>query len=190
MSTLVEIAGQLVAAHATNTKLTTDELILELSKVHAALQALESGQAIDAGEEAKPALTVKEAFKKNEVICMVCGKGGFKTLSRHLSTAHQMKPSAYKKQFGIPSKQPLSAKSYSESRRAMAVDRGLADNLAKARQVRMGNIEAKKAVTAKAEKAKALGATKAPVKAKAPAAGKAPAKASKAKASVKVKAAN
>jgi predicted transcriptional regulator len=173
MSTLVEIAGQLVAAHAANSKLTTEELIFEISKVHAALQALESGQVVGGGEEAKPALTVKEAFKKNEVICMVCGKGGFKTLARHLSTAHQMKPSSYKKQFGIPSKQALSAKSYSESRKQMALDRGLADNLAKARQVRMGNIEAKKAVTAKAEKAKALGAVKTLVKTKAPAKAKA-----------------
>ena len=193
MATLVEIAGQLVAAHATSSKLTTEELILELSKVHAALQALESGQTVEGGEEAKPTLTLKEAFKKNEVVCMVCGKGGFRTLARHLSTSHQLKPSAYKKQFGIPSKQPLSAKSYSESRRAMALDRGLADNLAKARDVRMANIEAKKAVTAKAEKAKALGAVKAPVKAKAPAtakastAVKAPAKAPKAKAPAKVK---
>ena len=173
MSTLVEIAGQLVAAHATSCKLTTDELLLELSKVHSALKALESGQAGEGAAEAKPTLTVKEAFKKNEVICMVCGKGGFKTLARHLSTAHQMKPRAYKKQFGIPSKQALSSKSYSEARRAMAVDRGLADNLAKARDVRMANIEAKKAVAAKAEKAKALGAVKALVKAKAPAKAKA-----------------
>jgi predicted transcriptional regulator len=170
MATLVEIAGQLVAAHAATSKLTTDEMLLELGKVHAALKALESGQVVEGEAEAKPTLTVKEAFKKNEVVCMVCGKGGFKTLARHLSTAHQMKPAAYKKQFGIPSKQPLSAKSYSETRRAMAVDRGLADNLAKARQVRMGNIEAKKAVTAKAEKAKAM----APAKTKAPATVKAP----------------
>jgi len=154
MATLVEIVAQLVAAHATSSKLTTEELILEIGKVHSALKALESGQVVESGEEAKQTLTVKEAFKKNEVVCMVCGKGGFKTLARHLSTAHQMKPGAYKKQFGIPSKQALSAKSYSEARRAMAVDRGLADNLAKAREVRMANIEAKKATSTKTAKAK------------------------------------
>jgi predicted transcriptional regulator len=66
-----------------------------------------------------------------------------------------MKPGAYKKQFGIPSKQPLSAKSYSDVRRTMALDHGFADNLAKAREVRMANLEAKKAAPAKAAKAKA-----------------------------------
>jgi predicted transcriptional regulator len=155
MATLVEIAGQVVAAHAVSSKLTTDELLLELCKVHAALKNLEAGQAVEGESEAKPVLSLKEAFKKNEVVCMVCNKGGFKTLARHLSTAHQMKPGAYKKQFGIPSKQPLSAKSYSEARRTMALDRGLADNLAKAREVRMANIEAKKTFPAKSAKAKA-----------------------------------
>lgn len=179
MASLVEIAGQLVAAHATNSSLTTEELISEISKIHAALVSLESGQPAEAGEESKPTLTVKEAFKKHEVSCMVCGKGGFKTLARHLSTAHDMKPGAYRKQFGIARTQALSAKAYSEARRQMAADRGLADNLAKARDVRMANIETRKAVEAKAEKAakiaapaKAVKAAKAPAKAKAPAAAK------------------
>lgn len=170
MATLVEIAAQLVASHASHTPMTSDELLAEISKVHAALKSLDAGQTIEGAEEAKPALTLKEAFKKNEVVCLVCGKGGFKTLARHLSTAHDLKPGAYKKQFGIPSKQALSAKSYSESRRKMAQDRGLADNLAKAREVRMANIDAKKGAAVKTAKAV-----------------KAPAKAAKVKAAPKAK---
>jgi len=164
MATLVEIAAQLVSSHASNTPMTSDELLAEITKVHNALKNLEAGQAIETEEEPKPSLSLKEAFKKNEVVCLICGKGGFKTLARHLSTAHGMKPGAYKKQFGIPSKQALSAKNYSETRRKMAQDRGLADNLAKAREVRMANIEAKKTV-AKPAKAPAKAAAKAPAKA-------------------------
>ena len=179
MATLVEIAAQLVSSHASSTPMTSDELLAEITKVHAALKSLEAGETLEGAEEAKPSLTLKEAFKKNEVVCLVCGKGGFKTLARHLSTAHGMKPGAYKKQFGISSKQALSAKSYSEARRKMAQDRGLADNLAKAREVRMANIEAKKETVAKPAKA-----PKAP---KAPKAAKAPAKPAKAKAAPKAK---
>lgn len=179
MATLVEIAAQLVSSHASSTPMTSDELLAEITKVHAALKSLEAGETLEGAEEAKPSLTLKEAFKKNEVVCLVCGKGGFKTLARHLSTAHGMKPGAYKKQFGISSKQALSAKSYSEARRKMAQDRGLADNLAKAREVRMANIEAKKETIAKPAKA--------PKAAKVPKADKAPAKTAKAKAAPKVK---
>lgn len=176
MATLVEIAAQLVSSHASSTPMTSDELLAEITKVHAALKSLEAGETLEGAEEAKPSLTLKEAFKKNEVVCLVCGKGGFKTLARHLSTAHGMKPGAYKKQFGISSKQALSAKSYSEARRKMAQDRGLADNLAKAREVRMANIEAKKETVAKPAKAP-----------KAPKAAKAPAKPAKVKAAPKAK---
>lgn len=186
MATLVEIAAQLVSSHASSTPMTSDELLAEIAKVHAALKNLEAGQTVEGVEEAKPTVSMKEAFKKNEVVCLICGKGGFKTLARHLSTAHGIKPGAYKKQFGISSKQALSAKSYSEARRKMAQDRGLADNLAKAREVRMANIEAKKEV---AKPAKAAKAAKAPTKVakapKAPKAAKAPAKAPKAKAAPK-----
>ncbi|HBA88487.1 MAG TPA: MucR family transcriptional regulator [Geobacter sp.] len=152
MATLVEIAAQIVASHASSTPMTSDQLIFEIGKVHTALKNLEAGEPIEGSEEMKPSVSVKDAFKKGEVVCMLCGKGGFKTLARHLNTAHGMKPGEYKKQFGIPGKQPLAAKSYSEARRRMALDRGLADNLAKARGVRMANIEAKKAAPAKPAK--------------------------------------
>jgi predicted transcriptional regulator len=135
--------------------MSTDELLAEIQRVYAALQALEGGKAVEGAEEAKPALSVKDAFKKNEVICMVCGKGGFKTLTRHLSSAHGMKPGAYKKQFGIPSKQSLSAKSLTEARKKRAIEGGLAANLAKAREVRAANLKAKKAAPAKPVKAAA-----------------------------------
>ena len=162
MATLVEIAAQIVASHASNTPMTSDQLVFEIGKVHDALKSLEAGQPVEETEGAKTALTVKDAFRKGEVTCLECGKGGFKTLARHLSTAHGMKPREYRKKHGIPSKQSLSAKSYSEARRKMAQERGLADNLAKAREIRMANIEAKKltekdAAPAKARKARPQG---------------------------------
>lgn len=150
-SSIIEMAADIVAAHASTTPMTSDELIAELQKIHAALQSLEAGkEASVPGEETKAGVSVKDAFKKNEVICLVCGKGGFKTLTRHLNTAHSMKPREYRKQFGISSKQPLSARSLTEARRKVAQERGLGNNLAKAREVRAANVAAKKAKPAKA----------------------------------------
>ena len=167
MANLVEIAAQIVASHASSTPMTSDQLIFEIGKVHNALKNLEAGELVEGTEEVKTVLTLKEAFRKGEVVCMVCGKGGFKTLARHLNTAHALKPGEYKKRFGISSKQPLSAKNYSEARRKMALDRGLADNLAKAREVRMANIVAKKSTPGKSALAeKAPKAPKAPKVAK------------------------
>jgi predicted transcriptional regulator len=61
-----------------------------------------------------------------------------------------MKPKEYRKQFGISPKQPLSAKSLTEARRRVAQERGLGNNLAKARAVKAANVAAKSAKPAKA----------------------------------------
>jgi len=138
MANVMEMAAEIIAAHASTTPMTKEELLNELTEVHAVLAALEKGEApvsADTLEEAAPAVTRKKAFGKDKIYCMICGKG-FKTLSRHLKTSHEMKPTEYRKQFDIPRSQSLAAKNYSESRRQMAIDRGLADNLAKARAAR------------------------------------------------------
>jgi predicted transcriptional regulator len=67
-----------------------------------------------------------------------------KTLARHLAQAHGLKPGEYRKQFNIPSSQPLTAKNFSEGRKKMAQERGLAENLAKARAVRAAKLKAEK----------------------------------------------
>ena len=146
MATLLEMAQQIVSAHAQTTRMTTEELISEIQKVHAALQALEAGLHIQPAETlleepAVPALTLKQAFKTNEVVCMICGKGGFKALTRHLSQTHQMKPSAYRKQFDIPKTQPLMSKAYTAQRKEIAAGMDLTGNLEKARAARKGVVK-------------------------------------------------
>jgi predicted transcriptional regulator len=134
----MEMAAEIIAAHASTTPMTKEELLAELNEVHAVLAALEKGEtppATEVQEDTAPAVSRKKAFGKDKIYCMICGKG-FKTLSRHLKTAHDLKPTEYRKQFDIPRTQSLAARNYSESRRQMAVDRGLADNLAKARAAR------------------------------------------------------
>lgn len=60
-------------------------------------------------------------------------------MTRHLKTAHDLEPGQHRKQFGIPGSQSLAAKSYSGSRRQMAIDRGLGEGLAKARGVSLND---------------------------------------------------
>jgi predicted transcriptional regulator len=134
MATPTELAAQILSAHLAKTEMTKDEMFAELTELHGTLSALERGEVPSPTAEVldEPAISRKKAFGKDKIFCMICGKG-FKTLSRHLRTAHDTTPKDYRVQFDIPRSQSLAARSYSESRRQMAVDRGLADNLAKAR---------------------------------------------------------
>ena len=159
MATLLEMAAEIVAAHASSTNMSKDELIAEITSVYQALASLEKGEAVTEAAPAEVALSkadVKKSIGKDKIKCLICGKA-MKTLTRHLKTAHDLKPGQYRKQFGIPSSQSLAAKSYSESRRQMAIDRGLGEGLAKARAARATKAAAPKATKAKAApKAKAV----------------------------------
>lgn len=150
MATLAELTVQVLAARLTKKEMTLEELQKEMVTISQMIKAIDEGVPPEPvteapPEESKPQLTIKQAFKKDEVVCMVCGKGGFKTLKKHLSVAHQLTPGQYRKQFGIKSTQKLAAKSFSEARRKAAEDRGMVDVLAKARETRMANIAKKKA---------------------------------------------
>jgi len=169
---LIDLTADIVIAHASVTELSSNDLLKEIKTVYATLEALTRGgkaltlETSDKGQKASakkmrgsaepltknaeektaippaPAMTIEEAFKPDQVACMLCGKKGLTTLKRHLTTAHDLKPGQYRKQFKIPKDQPLAATEYVAKRRQMALDRGLGDNLAAAR-------EAKKAKQAK-----------------------------------------
>jgi predicted transcriptional regulator len=144
-SSLLELTANIVSSHASVTEMSGEDLLLELQKVHVALQRLEgeTGEGAESSEAKGPAMPLKKAFQPDQVSCMLCGKSGMKTLARHLAQVHGMKPGEYRKQFGIPSNQALTAKNFSEARRRMAQEKGLADNLAKARAVRAAKLAAK-----------------------------------------------
>ena len=145
MATILEMAAEIVAAHASTTNMTKEELVSELSDIYSLLNSLESGETAETEiEEKAPAITRKKAFGKDKIFCMICGKG-MKTLSRHLKTSHEMTAKEYRKQFDIPRSQSLASKSYSETRRKMAIDRGLGEKLAKARAARGKGKSKKKA---------------------------------------------
>lgn len=163
--TLLELTASIVSAHASINEMSGEELLQQIKKVHAELQKLETGSDEAPAEAKAPTISLKKAFQADQVTCMICGKSGMKALTRHLSQAHGMKPREYRKQFGIPSSQSLTAKNFSEARRKMANERGLADNLAKARAARAAKAAAPKAdkvdKAAKGKPAKKSGAAKA-----------------------------
>ena len=156
---LIDLTADIVIAHASITEMSSDDLLKELKRVYATLAGLEKGEieisdketkkrgrkaqkTVEASAEEKPAippapaLTIEEAFKPDQVACMICGKKGLTTLKRHLTTAHNLKPGQYRKQFNIPKDKPLAATEYVAKRRQMALDRGLGEKMAAARAAR------------------------------------------------------
>lgn len=149
---ILDLTADIVIAHVSVTEMSSKDLLKELKQVYATLEELAGGgknttietpdQKISGAGKKKPvippapAMAMEDAFQPDQVACMVCGKKGMVTLKRHLASAHDLKPGQYRKLFQIPKDQPLAARQYVEKRRQMALDRGLAEKLASARNAR------------------------------------------------------
>lgn len=137
---LLSLTTEIVTAHAGANGLTQDELLDEIGRVFvklASLAGIEGAtyrveEAAPAQEAVEPAVPLEAAFGADKVFCMVCG-AGFKTLKRHLFAQHGLKPGQYRRKFDIPAGTPLTARNYSNARRALAEKLQLGARLVKAR---------------------------------------------------------
>jgi predicted transcriptional regulator len=137
---LLELTTDIVSAHASVNEMGREELLDELQAVFQKLLNLagsEGGEGGEVSQELKPAVPVNKAFGADKVVCLVCGKG-FTTLKKHISISHQMTPKVYRKTFGVPTKTPLVARNYSEAKKKVAQEKGLAAKLAEGRKKRAG----------------------------------------------------
>lgn len=135
---LVELTAEIVSAHASVNEMGSEELLAEMQSVYQKLVALagtEGEEVEGVTQEVKPAIPVNKAFGADKVYCLVCGKA-FTTLKKHIAVSHQMSPKDYRKAFGIPSKTPLVARKYSEAKKKVAQEKGLAKKLAEGRRKR------------------------------------------------------
>ena len=139
-SSLLELTASIVSSHASTVGMTSEELLLEIQRVHAALKQLEEGTLSVEQSTASPVelaavpVPAKKSIQKNQIICLECGKGGFKTLSRHLKQTHGMTAGEYRSKHGFSAKTVLAAKAYSEARRESAIKNNLGEKLAEGRE--------------------------------------------------------
>lgn len=135
---LVEMAAEIIAAQASQSRMTPEEITEGLQKTYEALQRIQSreegGPGIIEEKIARPAPSA--SIQRNKIICLDCGRE-FKQLSRSHLASHGLTPKSYKQKYAIPLRTPLTAKSLSARRRKMAKERGLGEKLAQARKKRL-----------------------------------------------------
>ena len=122
MTSLLELTADIVAAHVSNNSVAVNDLAPLISSVHNSLASVD--HAIETEETAEPAVPVKRALTRSKITCLECGWSG-KTLKRHLSSAHDLTPDAYRERFDLRANYPMVTKAYSESRSQLAKDLGL-----------------------------------------------------------------
>ncbi|WP_245475634.1 MucR family transcriptional regulator [Mesorhizobium sp. M7A.F.Ca.US.006.01.1.1] len=120
---LIELTADVVAAFVQKNAVPVAALPDVIATVHTALAQLNSPVA--APEEAKkPAVNPKRSVFPDYIISLEDGKR-YKSLKRHLRTAHDLSPEQYRQKWGLPNDYPMVAPSYSATRSALAKSLGL-----------------------------------------------------------------
>jgi predicted transcriptional regulator len=137
--TFVEMAAAFVVAQLRFGPCPPEVIEAILHDTHATLLALSRQEAtqkrkLQTDEKMPEALVALwqrpwTALQRSRVICLECGKGQQLLSSPHLAL-HGMTAKAYKKKWGIPLRQPLSAHSLTQRRRRQAKERGAGQYLA------------------------------------------------------------
>ncbi len=117
--TTLSLTTKLAASFVGNNKVARGDLPALIGSLHEAVAKLESGEEIR-----EPAVPIDKSVKRNEIICLECGKGQ-KTLKRHLSSGHGVTAEEYRARWGLGRDYPLVAPNYAKQRSEMAKKFGL-----------------------------------------------------------------
>lgn len=123
-SDLAELTTDVVTAYVSHNLLSPPDLTRLIDLVGHALR--EIGRTLEEPEPAKPqpAVPVRRSVTADQLTCLVCGKSQ-KTLKRHLATAHDLTPDAYRELYDLKPDYPFVAPSYAQQRSEMAKRIGL-----------------------------------------------------------------
>jgi predicted transcriptional regulator len=122
------MCAEIVAAQASHTRLTSEEIGDSLRQIFQTLLEIQrTGQDIDI--DASVSGDPQTSIQRNQVICLECGKP-FKLLSNRHLALHRLTPREYKLKHGIRMTQALSARTLSQRRRKLAKELGMGKQLA------------------------------------------------------------
>ncbi|ABS67482.1 transcriptional regulator, MucR family [Xanthobacter versatilis] len=119
----LDLVVDIVAAFVGNNTVPVGELPALIASVSTTLGQLDAPAAAPV-EELKPAVPVKKSVTADFIVCLEDGKN-FKSLKRHLRTAYDMTPEAYREKWGLPHDYPMVAPSYAAARSELAKTMGL-----------------------------------------------------------------
>lgn len=94
---LLGLTAQIVAAHATRTPVSTDQLPELIRAVHRALSGL--GQVTAEVVRPEPAVPIRRSVQHDRITCLECG-ARMSMLKHHLATAHGLVPAALPRALG------------------------------------------------------------------------------------------
>jgi len=122
-SDLLALTTEIVAAHVSNNTVAVGDLPQLINQVYNSLANIGDVPTAPA-ERPQPAVPIKKSVHPDYIICLEDGKK-LKMLKRHLKTAYNMSPEAYRERWGLTVDYPMVAPNYARQRSRLAKEIGL-----------------------------------------------------------------
>ena len=120
---LLALTTEIVAAHVSNNTVPVGDLGPLINQVYQSLANIRTAPAAPAARP-QPAVSIKKSIQADFLVCLEDGKK-LKMLKRHLKTAYNMTPEAYRERWGLASDYPMVAPNYARQRSRLAKEIGL-----------------------------------------------------------------
>jgi predicted transcriptional regulator len=121
---LLSLTTEIVAAHVSNNTVGVADLPQLINQVYSSLANIGTAPAAPAAARPQAAVGIKKSVQPDYIVCLEDGKK-LKMLKRHLKTAYNMTPEAYRERWGLPSDYPMVAPNYAKQRSRLAREIGL-----------------------------------------------------------------
>jgi predicted transcriptional regulator len=124
---MLSLTAQIVASHVSNNVVESASLPSLIHDVFRALSQVGQAPAAAPVEKKSPpqaAVPWKKSVFPDYIVCLEDGKK-LKMLKRHLKTAYDLTPDAYRERWGLPADYPMVAPNYSNHRSSLAKKSGL-----------------------------------------------------------------
>ncbi len=119
---ILTFTTEIIASHVSFNQVPATELPGLVRQIYSSLANAGSGGA--APERAQPAVPIRRSVTPDYIVCLEDGKK-LKMLKRHLKTAFDLTPEAYREKWGLAADYPMVAPKYAALRRALAKKIGL-----------------------------------------------------------------
>ena len=120
----IELTAEIVCAYVANNSLAAADLPELIRVTHRALTSRAEAGVAAAPPPDKPAIAPRKSVGADYIVCLEDGLR-FKSLKRHLRTAHDMTPQQYRAKWELPANYPMVAPNYAETRSELARRMGL-----------------------------------------------------------------
>jgi predicted transcriptional regulator len=129
---LLALTTEIVAAHVSNNTVALSDLPQLINQVYNSLANIGAPAAAMPTARPQPAVSVKKSVYPDFLVCLEDGKK-LKMLKRHLKTAYNMSPEAYRERWGLAPDYPMVAPNYARERSRLAKEIGLGTRARRAR---------------------------------------------------------